>query len=285
MEGGDPLVDFEGQLLTYLDRPVLMIHAHPDDEVFAGGALAAWISSLGGTVVLHIASAGEAALSSDHSYREARDLRLQQLAVSCSELGIADWRLFNKGNGWTDTGGVPKENSLSSVYPSVLTEEVVGAIRLVRPSLIITVGLDGLTNHPDHILIRTAVDQAVGGVQEDLQCQVLGARLRRKHLLSAIQRLEKLILEPVGTGRVLGVGDETDLLEICAPVTTSSHRKAALDAYSKGLGSTDLETLLKTYHRRGDTLLLRAALDVSGWNNEYFEPLVDGSRGSSIDRS
>ncbi|MEK6648583.1 MAG: PIG-L family deacetylase [Actinomycetota bacterium] len=256
-----------------------MIHAHPDDEVFAGGALAPWISSLGGTVVLHLATAGEAALGSGYSRRNAREFRLQQLDVSCSKLGIADWRLLNKGKGWIDTGGIPKGGSLSSVSLKVLTEEVVDMVRQVRPSLIIAVGRDGLTNHPDHILIRNAIDQAVGVTQDGSRCHVLGARLRRTHLASAIQQLEKLIPEPVGTGRVVGVGDGTNLLEICAPSSTSARRKAALDAYSDGLGSSDLEMLLKTYHRRGDTLLLRAALDVSGWNNEYFEPLLD-ERGS-----
>lgn len=251
-----------------------MIHAHPDDEVFAGGALASWISSLGGAVILHVASAGEAALSSDYSYREARNLRLQQLDASCSELGIADWHLFNKGKGWIDTSGVPKENSLSSASPNALIEEIIATIRRIRPNLIITVGRDGLTNHPDHVLIRNAVDQAVDATLRDLPCQVLGARLRKKDLAIATKRLTELIPEPVGSGRVVGVDDETELLEVRAPNGTSARRKAALDAYSDGLGSTDLEILLKTYHRRGDTLLLRTTLDVSGWNNEYFEPLM-----------
>lgn len=259
-----------------------MIHAHPDDEVFAGGALAAWISSLGGAVVLHIATAGEAALGSEYSPQEAREVRLQQLDVSCSQLGIADWRLLNKGKGWIDTGGVPRKDSLSSVPLDTLIEEVVKAVRQVRPSLIITVGRDGLTNHPDHILMRNVIDHAIGVTQNGSRCQVLGARLRRTHLATAIQQLEKLIPEPVGTGRVIGVGDELNLLEICAPSSTSASRKTALDAYSVGLGSADLKTLLETYQRRGDTLLLRAALDVSGWNNEYFEPLLDESGSSPL---
>ena len=59
-------------------RTALVVHAHPDDEVFATGAATSVLSEQGWHVVLRVATAGMHG-ASDH------------LSASCALLGIAEW--------------------------------------------------------------------------------------------------------------------------------------------------------------------------------------------------
>jgi hypothetical protein len=237
-------------------RTVLVVHAHPDDEVFATGAATAVLRTAGWHVVLRVATQG---------IGDAAD----KLQASCDLLGINEWAWLSTKDRWIDDGGRHGPQTLASADPSDLAAAVEQAITEVAPELVLTVGRDGLTGHPDHIAISQAVQQQ--------QCHALGARLRTQDVRAGEELMSRLLPgEKVGSGLLVGC-DRTDLLEI-GPAP-ESQRRQALDQYYDGLGTTDVPELVTTYGRRGDSLLLRAIFDASGWDCDRFEVLSSSGSG------
>jgi LmbE family N-acetylglucosaminyl deacetylase len=252
----------------------LVVHAHPDDEVFATGAATIALSDAGWRVVLRVATGGEASEDPALGEVEARRVRGEKLSRSCELLGIAEWGWLGEVGQWVDRGGAGP-GTVADAESAVLVGAVRRTLGEVRPELVLTVGRDGLTEHPDHVAIGAAVRAAADGV--------LGARLRAADVVAARERLVELLggERQVGSGRVLGVGDEVVLEEVPggeaeerrAPDegrgTAEERRRRALDVYLAGLGTWPLEQVLGG--RLGDSVLLRAVLDVAGWNRDLFE--------------
>jgi LmbE family N-acetylglucosaminyl deacetylase len=232
-------------------RTALVLHAHPDDEVFATGAATILLAEAGWRVVLRVATAGPTPQTVD------------ALQASCPLLGISEWDYLVDDHRWLDDGG---PHSLAKVDSVQLSTEITRTLSDLKPDLILSVGSDGLTGHPDHIAIATALQQA------QRPCPVLGARLRATNVLKGHQLLQQVLPdEQVGSGRVQGVPDDVQLQAYTGGAEVAQRRRAALDQYYPGLGSQDLATLLETYPRRGDSLLLRAVFDASTWSSDEFE--------------
>jgi hypothetical protein len=239
-------------------RTALVVQAHPDDEVFATGAATAVLSDAGWHVVMRVATQG---------IGDAAD----KLQASCDLLGIAEWDWLSTKDRWVDDGGRSGPQTLASADPGEVAYEVDRAISEVSPQLVLTVGRDGLTGHPDHIAISHAV-------RAQQRCHALGARLQAKDVDAGHQHLQQLLPdEHVGSGLVTGC--TTPLLEITGAPEIAVRRRNALDQYYDGLGTTDIPELVTTYGRRGDSLLLRAVFDASGWDTDRFEVL--SSSGSA----
>ncbi|MEU4601445.1 PIG-L family deacetylase [Kribbella sp. NPDC023972] len=235
-------------------RTALVVHAHPDDEVFATGAATAVLSDAGWHVVLRVATQGIGDAAN-------------KLQASCDLLGIDEWDWLSTKDRWVDDGGRAGPNSLASASPD---DEVARAIREVSPQLVLTVGRDGLTGHPDHIAISQAVQQQ--------PCYALGARLRAHDVQAGHDYLQQLLPgEQVGSGLVTGC--TTPLQEISGAPDIAARRTRALDQYYDGLGTTPIQELLTTYGRRGDALLLRSVFEVSGWGVDRFEVLSSSGSG------
>ncbi|WP_433168698.1 PIG-L family deacetylase [Kribbella sp. CA-247076] len=224
--------------------------------MFATGAATALLSEAGWRVVLRVATQG---------IGDAAD----KLSASCELLGIDEWGWLGTKDRWIDDGGASGPRTLAAADPSDLAAAVEQAITETRPQLVLTVGRDGLTGHPDHIAVSRAVQQQ--------KIHALGARLRAQDVQVGYELMEQLLPgEKVGSGLVTGC--TLPLREIGkAP---ESQRRQALDQYYAGLGTTDIPELLTTYGRRGDSLLLRAIFDVSGWDTDRFEVL--SSSGSDV---
>ncbi|MFD5111761.1 PIG-L deacetylase family protein [Streptomyces sp. NPDC058391] len=243
---------------------VLVLHAHPDDETFATGAATASLAQQGCRVVLRVASGGEAS-ERGATVREARHRRARRLSRACQTLGIAEWDWIDEGR-WLDTGGARATNSLTNAVVDDVADAIAQHVRRIAPDAVLTVGSDGLTRHPDHILMHQAVNLAVGGT-----VPVFGSSLRADDVARGHQRLAALLPGVrVGSGRMTG-SNRTDLLTVRASPSAGSARRAALNHYAPGLGTRPLENLLRTYPGRGDSLLLRGVLDTIGWSTERYE--------------
>jgi LmbE family N-acetylglucosaminyl deacetylase len=236
-------------------RTALVVHAHPDDEVFATGAATWVLRDAGWRIVLRVGTQG---------WGTAAD----KLPGSCALLGIDEWDWLSDADRWIDDGGVNGPRTLASAEPGEVAEEIKRAVEEFSPELVLTVGSDGLTGHPDHIAISRAVQLAL----KDQQCRALGARLRARDVRAGEQLVRELVPdEPIGSGRVVGCTDDTPLEEITG--IPELRRRQALDQYYDGLGSKTLPDLLATYGGRGDGVLLRAVFDASGWQQDRFEVL------------
>lgn len=237
-------------------RTALVVHAHPDDEVFATGAATSVLKAQGWQVVLRVATAGMGTAA-------------DRLSASCALLGIDEWDWLGGPDRWIDDAGRNGPRTLATAEPSEVAEAVETAIRTLEPELMLTVGSDGLTGHPDHI----AISQAVRLALKNQPCRALGARLRAEDVRAGEQLVRELLPdEQVGSGQVIGAPEGTALEEVSG--VPELQRRQALDQYYDGLGTKSLPDLVTTYGGRGDGLLLRAVFDASGWEHDRFEDLT-----------
>jgi hypothetical protein len=235
-------------------RTALVVHAHPDDEVFATGAATAVLHEQGWHVVLRVATAGMHG-AADH------------LTNSCALLGIDEWDWLGAANQWIDDGGHKGPQTPAAADPAELAAEVEKAVHELQPELILTVGRDGLTGHPDHIAISQAVQRALRHVP----CRTLGARVRAQDVRAGEQLVQQLAPgQQIGSGHLTGCA--TPLEEMSGG--SEQRRRQALDEYYEGLGSKPLEELIRVHRASSDGLLLRAVFDATGWQHDRFEELT-----------
>jgi LmbE family N-acetylglucosaminyl deacetylase len=263
---------------------VLVIQAHPDDEAFAAGAAIPALVAQGAQVTLCLATGGEAGelgsgvhSATPLSFAQARAKRMEKLEKSCAALGITAWQWLTKEGRWVDAGGKPAETEplfghvLSKKDIPELSTAIKKVVATYQPELILTVGEDGLTGHPDHLLIHQAVVDA-GRKLGSMAPRILGTRIRAEDVAHAQRILSPFTNgKPVGSGRIRGCDRETRLITVHHETDSTHPRRKALDAYAPGLGSTELGQLLRTHPGRGDSLLLRGLFDAVGWSHDHFE--------------
>ena len=141
---------------------LLVILAHPDDEIFHGGVLA-HLSAQGGRVTLVCATNGEAgkAHPSVGAVDDLGALRTEELRLSCRRLGI-DPPVFL---GFHDSArGERQRHDDARALANVDMLEVERAIRQViaevRPHVILTFDPHGGYYHPDHLAVQRATTAA-----------------------------------------------------------------------------------------------------------------------------
>lgn len=125
---------------------LLVVTAHPDDEVLiAGGVLAACADAGVETGVLCL-TRGESGPIADPSLATPATLgsvRERELQDACLILGV-DWvRCVGRRDGW-----------LSWEDEDVPTDAIAAALAERRPRAVVTFGDDGLYWHPDHIAVH-----------------------------------------------------------------------------------------------------------------------------------
>jgi len=134
-------------------RRLLAIFAHPDDESLACGGTLAWCAAEGVRVSLLCVTRGEMGQRAPGTSDESIPLgmiRGGELHAAADRLGIDEVILFDHPDG-----------SLNGVDEAQFRNEMVVAIRHVRPDVVITFGPDGLYWHPDHVTVHERVTEAV----------------------------------------------------------------------------------------------------------------------------
>jgi LmbE family N-acetylglucosaminyl deacetylase len=156
--------------LTRLDLSdlgtVLGVWAHPDDECYLMSGTALLAASAGSHIACVTATAGEAGETSDEErWPRARlaEIRRGELAAGLAVVGIDD-------HTWL---GLP-DGGLDQVDPTVAVPILCDIIDRVRPDTVLTFGRDGMTGHPDHIVVGDWAEQAAATVLGD-RCHVLAA--------------------------------------------------------------------------------------------------------------
>ncbi|WP_204014319.1 PIG-L family deacetylase [Virgisporangium aurantiacum] len=249
---------------------VLVIHAHPDDEVFATAAATIALAEQGYQILLRVGTGGEGGLPAHAGDpARARNARAAQLTRSCRLLGIADWDYLAEAGRWIDTG-CGGAQTLADEEPRVLAAAVRDCIDRVEPTVLLTVDHVGLTGHPDHIAIHNAVRGALAAPGWRPR-EAWGALLLRRHIVAAHALARDVIPHrSVGSGRVRGHPDDVvERLITCSP-EDAGRRRAALDEYTPGLGTLPHTELAQRLDRFGDSLLLRLAMDASDWHTDRF---------------
>jgi mycothiol S-conjugate amidase len=149
-----------------LDRSVgrlMVVSAHPDDEVFAAGGTIALAARQGVDVSLVLATGGEEGEIVNPEVRAIVSLpdlpavRQEELACSQTTLGIKRIvRLAYRDSGMAGTPSSREPVAFSNQDRDEVAGRLVSVIRELRPHVICTEPEDGGYGHPDHIALHFA---------------------------------------------------------------------------------------------------------------------------------
>lgn len=153
-----------GILCVMPNRRLLVVHAHPDDEVITTGGLIARHTAAGDQVTLVTCTLGEEGeiLLPDIAHLAANQSdelglhRIEELAAAMEALGVTDSRILGGAHTYRDSGmmGEPSNDRPNCFWRADLTEaadHLVSVIREVRPEVTVTYDQFGGYGHPDHI--------------------------------------------------------------------------------------------------------------------------------------
>jgi LmbE family N-acetylglucosaminyl deacetylase len=149
-----------------LDRTggrLMIVYAHPDDEVFATGGTIALAARQGIDVTLVVATGGEEGEIVNPEMRgvvalaDLPAVRQEELACSQSTLGIRRVvRLGYRDSGMAGTPSSREAAAFSNQARDDVARRLVEVIREHRPHVICTEPEDGGYGHPDHIALHRA---------------------------------------------------------------------------------------------------------------------------------
>lgn len=132
------------------ERRLLAVLAHPDDESFTISGTLARYAAAGVHVGLLTATRGEVARGGGDPVRLAA-LRERELRQAVRLLGVKILRILGYQDG-----------HLARTHRALLVSRIVGALREMRPQVVITFGPDGISGHPDHVAIGEGTTEAFG---------------------------------------------------------------------------------------------------------------------------
>jgi N-acetyl-1-D-myo-inositol-2-amino-2-deoxy-alpha-D-glucopyranoside deacetylase len=282
-----------------IDRRLLLVHAHPDDESIGTGAVMPYYLAQGVQVTLLTCTLGEEGevLVPEYAQLEAAQadqlggLRISELDAAMRALGVTDHRFLGGAGHFRDSGmmGTPANDHPRAFWraatdPEVFADAVAAAvqvIREVRPQVVVTYDDNGDYGHPDHIMAhRVATAAAMKAVDPDY-----GAgepwRVSKFYWTTVPKSVLKKGFEAVGDAADLpfGVADVDDLpFGVADEVVTT-----AVDA--TGFGQQKLAALAA--HRTqiavdGPFFALSNMLGREALSIEYFR-LASGELGRERD--
>jgi LmbE family N-acetylglucosaminyl deacetylase len=169
---------------------LVSFHAHPDDEVLLTGGTLARAAAEGHRVVIVVATAGEAGLSSGRAGRNLGLRRMKELRLSADRLGVA--RVVSLGYADSGMTGAVAEGGFSTVdvdeaaraLAGILAEEQADALTIYDPV--------GGYGHRDHVHVHKVGLRAaeLAGTAVVLEATVDRSALQRA--LRVMGRVKKL---------------------------------------------------------------------------------------------
>jgi len=131
---------------------LLAVFAHPDDETFRPGGTLALLAQRGVKVHVLTLTHGEAGSCGDPPLCTSEELpavRERELRCACDHLGIEAPHLLDYVDG-----------RLPEVDAETIITHILSVVNEVRPQILLGFGPDGLSGHPDHIIIGQWTSEA-----------------------------------------------------------------------------------------------------------------------------
>jgi N-acetyl-1-D-myo-inositol-2-amino-2-deoxy-alpha-D-glucopyranoside deacetylase len=171
-----------------VNRRLLLVHAHPDDETINNGATMARCVAEGASVTLLTCTLGEEGevlvpeldqLAADQA-DQLGGYRIGELRAAMAALGVSDMRFLGGAGRYRDSGmiGTPANEHPRAFWNADLDEAVahaVAVVRDVRPQVLVTYDQDGGYGHPDHIQAHRVAMAAVEAAADPSYRADLGA--------------------------------------------------------------------------------------------------------------
>jgi len=143
-------------------RSLAVIVAHPDDESYSTyGTVARYADDPEFRLVVLHATDGEGGEIAD--------------GVPATRETLGAWRRQEDESAWRALGKVPDrhdwlglpDGGLDRIGVAALRETIVTFLREERPDVVATLGTDGVTGHPDHIIVSHATIEAFHIVRQE----------------------------------------------------------------------------------------------------------------------
>ncbi|MCL6515890.1 bacillithiol biosynthesis deacetylase BshB2 [Alicyclobacillus sp.] len=136
-----------------MERHVLVVYPHPDDETFASGGTIALHTRAGTPVTYLCGTLGQMGRNMGKPFFANREtlpaVREKELRAACEALGIRDLRLMGL-----------RDKTVEFEDQEELADRILAVMREIRPSLVITY-YPGFAVHPDHNALGAATVRAV----------------------------------------------------------------------------------------------------------------------------
>lgn len=166
--------------------PLLLVHAHPDDETITCGGVMALAVAAGIPVTLVTCNRGEEGEVIPPDLRHLRgatlgEYREGELARACAALGVTDRRWLAGAGTWRDSGMVRVGEGVLAAAPAAIdpgalaapdgfedqVKALVDVLREVAPRVVVTYDAHGGYGHPDHVRAHEITMAAVAAVDPD----------------------------------------------------------------------------------------------------------------------
>ena len=135
-----------------MKKRILLLLAHPDDETFGPGGTIAKYADEGAEIYLATATRGEVGMVGDPPFTDRAHLgevRAAELQCAAGILGIRKVSFL----------GFP-DGQLASTPRERIVEKAVEQIRWTRPHVLIGFGPEGVSRHPDHMVMCSVALEA-----------------------------------------------------------------------------------------------------------------------------
>lgn len=156
-------------------RCLMVVHAHPDDEVFSTGGILAKYAAEGDRVVVVYATRGEAGemhdpdLDPQEAIPRLGEIREREVREACSILGVSELYFL----GYRDSGMAgTEENQRADAFANAPLDEAVDRLLAImqetEPQVVVTYNENGGYGHPDHIMVNRVTVAAFERAQAEV---------------------------------------------------------------------------------------------------------------------
>jgi LmbE family N-acetylglucosaminyl deacetylase len=141
-----------------MEKRLLAVFAHPDDEAFGTGGTLAYYAEKGVQVSVVSATRGEAGEISDPSLATPQTLgevRAREMDCAARAMGVRQVIFLDyRDSGMAGTLENEDPRALINAPTEKVVSQLVSIIRRLQPSVVVTFEPGGVYGHPDHIAIH-----------------------------------------------------------------------------------------------------------------------------------
>jgi LmbE family N-acetylglucosaminyl deacetylase len=174
-----------------LDKKLVFVGAHPDDETFGMGATLAKYIAAGVKVYYICATRGEAGTVAPEfleGYSSIAELRCAEMSSASAVLGLAGvFYLDFRDSGMTGSEENKNPASLMNAPIEMVIERLVKIFRQIGPDVVITHDSSGVYGHPDHVATHNAVTKAFYAAADPAQYPQAGPAFQPRKLYFGVR--------------------------------------------------------------------------------------------------
>jgi len=243
-----------------MDKPLLAIFAHPDDELFISPVLANY-AKRGIDCHLAIATDGRFGIQPHTGGVEGdalAEMRTGELHRAAKVLGIHEPVQLGFEDGFAHKN--PDLRILLGLY-SELYRKILELIAEIQPGVVITFGGDGIYGHPDHLMVGNAVTSAYQGTSFESNPSLHYAGVC-KDLIP--EGLDALVLSESGTIPVFPVARQHLPVQIEVDTEDLVLARESMACHESQFVPEQLELISSLFHRN-TTVYFRS------WDGQFSE--------------